>query len=468
MIRKDTITVSEFVNNVKTIVGDIPQFKNVAIVGELSNFTAHSSGHFYFSIKDEKASMRAVMFRSRSTLVNFKPKDGDKVLVVGRLDVYEASGQMQFYVDKMTLDGLGELYLEFEKLKKTLSEKGFFNEEHKKALPKYPSKIGVISGKGSAAHSDITRTLKERWPVATQIDYFSLVQGDSASADLINNLLKADNDDLDVIIIARGGGSIEDLWAFNNLELVMTIFNLKTPIVSGIGHEIDFTLSDFVSDYRAATPTFAAMAVTPDKDEVITTIRNYKNKMYLSLTNKIKLKKQDLFRINETKAFKYPETLLDVHYMKLDLLNMNLLNQTKVFQKTIKDIRSLESSMLSTLNLKLQKETLFIKQYDYKLNQGILKNINYTDKKLDEISKRNLLNLNKNLEQTQRRFLQSLKTLDHLSPLKIMSRGYSVVKKDDKVIKSKADVLINDEIQVILSDGTIHAKVTSNTEGNND
>ena len=338
MSDKQVLSVTEFMNYLKGVLTDIPFFRNVSIVGEISNFTAHRSGHFYFSLKDDDSIIKVVMFRTASQRVLFKPKNGDRVVLRGSLNVYTASGDVQFYANAMILDGLGELYLRFEHLKKDLMEKGYFEESLKKPLPKYPKSIAIISGEGSAAYADIVRTLKERWPYANVTDYFSYVQGEQAIDDLSKSIQLADGDDHDVIILARGGGSLEDLWAFNEIKVIMAVLTSKTPIVSGVGHESDVTLVDFVADYRAATPTAAAVIATPHMDQVFSNLRDLNNGMYLSVTKKIKSEKVHLTYFNSSKTMTQPESIFDTYYYKLDLLNSKLLSNTKIFNKVNQDL----------------------------------------------------------------------------------------------------------------------------------
>ncbi|NLW15081.1 MAG: exodeoxyribonuclease VII large subunit [Erysipelothrix sp.] len=464
MSQNDVLTVSEFVSSIKTVVADAPQFKNVAIVGELSNFTAHSSGHFYFSLKDKNASIRSVMFRSSSSKVLFKPKNGDKVVIIGELGVYEESGSIQFYARQMNLDGLGDLYIKFEQLKKELFEKGLFDASHKKEIPKYPSKIGVITGANSAAYADMSRTLQERWPMAQQVDYFSLVQGESAKDSLVANIEKADADKLDVILLARGGGSIEDLWPFNELEVVISVFNAQTPIISGVGHESDTTLVDFVSDYRAATPTAAAVMATPDQNEILDTIRNTKNKMYQATRRKYLNQKQVLDTIMNTKVFKNPLSLLDKHYMKLDLLNSKLLEKTKMFHETQKYLHGLTINMSMKLNMKIHLYKNEVNKY----NEQNKRNLNLIHKSSKDslmlIDQRIYQAMNMNLDKNKQELIKNMQTINNLSPFNTMQRGYSVASHDMKIVKSIEDVNQDDILTIRVKDGKIHTKVL-NKEG---
>ena len=240
------LTVSVINRYIKHRLDTDVNLQTVFIKGEISNFKAHSTGHLYFSIKDETSKINAIMFSKSASKLQFNPTDGTKVLITGRISVYEATGNYQIYVDDMQEDGLGNLYIEFEKLKKKLEQEGLFDSKYKKAIPKYPEKIGVITANTGAAIKDILTTIKRRYPIAQVILFPSLVQGENAAADIVRNINLASNYDLDVLIVGRGGGSIEDLWPFNEECVARAIFDCNIPVISAVGHEIDFTIADFV------------------------------------------------------------------------------------------------------------------------------------------------------------------------------------------------------------------------------
>lgn len=459
MSLKEAISVSEFVSKIKTVVTYEPQFQNVAIVGEVSNFTAHRSGHFYFSLKDDKSNIRAIMFRSHTQSVKFKPKDGDKVLVVGSLDVYEQSGQIQLYIKKMNLDGLGDLHIEFERLKKDLFEKGLFDDAHKKKLPSYPQSIGIITGKDTAAQADMSRTLKERWPLAKVTYYYSLVQGEYAKDDLIKNALLADQSHHDVIIIARGGGSIEDLWPFNELELVITLFNMNTPLISGIGHESDTTLTDYIADYRAATPTAAVVSATPSKEDILEILRNYKNAMYRSTVRKINSNNQNLKLIQDKRVFKEPLSLLDKHYMRLDLFNSQLLSNTNMFHKTSNQLNQMMTQFEHQIDKKLKQHEYQLEIKQERIRRSYQELSKTTALNLSNIESKLILSMTQKLDLNKSELTSIFNKLDLLNPFSIMKRGYGIIQKEDAVLRSIQDVQENDLINIKLSDGTLRANI---------
>ena len=242
--------------------------REVYLKGEISNFKSHNTGHFYFSIKDEGSKINAIMFGANAKKIAFTPTDGMKILVRGRVSVYEATGNYQIYVDEMLEDGIGNLYIAFEQLKEKLSKEGLFDSKYKKQIPKFPERVGVVTAKTGAAIKDILSTIKRRYPICEVILFPSLVQGENAAPDIVKNIELAKNYNLDVLIVGRGGGSIEDLWPFNEEIVARAIFNCPIPVISAVGHEIDYTIADFVSDLRAPTPTGAAEMAVPNLIEL--------------------------------------------------------------------------------------------------------------------------------------------------------------------------------------------------------
>lgn len=317
-----TLTVSQLNEYVAAVLTSSELLNSIYIKGEISNFTNHyKSGHFYFTLKDESSSMRAVMFRSNACRVPFVPENGMKVCAHGRVAVYERDGIYQLYCDEMIPDGIGALYLAYEQLKNKLSLEGLFDEKYKKPICKYPRKIGIITAKTGAAIADIMNILSRRYPICETELYPALVQGSGAAASLIEGLMHFDGK-VDTIIIGRGGGSIEDLWAFNDERLARTIFACKTPVISAVGHEVDFTICDFVSDLRAPTPSAAAELAVPDMSELRSDLSKLERRIEYSIANRIAGNRDKLLRIAETPFFKSPEAYLDRR--KNDLLNCEI------------------------------------------------------------------------------------------------------------------------------------------------
>ncbi len=323
------LTVTQINKYIKYKMDNDSNLSVVYLKGEISNFKNHSSGHLYFTIKDESSRILAVMFRGNASKINFKPVDGSKVLVVGRISCYEASGNYQIYVEEMLEDGVGNLYLEFEKLKKKLGDKGYFDDMYKKPIPKFPKRIGIITAPTGAAIRDIITTINRRYKLVELYIFPSLVQGENAKDDIVRNLKHANNYDLDLIILGRGGGSIEDLWAFNEEVVADAIFKSNTPIISAVGHEIDFTISDFVSDLRAPTPTAAAELSVPNTIDLINYIKQLEIRASKSMENIIDTKKSRLNSLINSYVLKNPKNMYEIKSQKLD----NLVDKLNIYIK---------------------------------------------------------------------------------------------------------------------------------------
>lgn len=422
---KDLFTVDGFLNN-------------VTVKGEISNLKIHGRGHLYFSLKDENSKINCVMF-NYAPKVSFELNDGMSVQVKGRVNVYEASGSYQIYVDEMTNDGVGNLYQLFEELKKRLSNEGLFDETHKQKLPRIPKKIGVITAPTGAAVKDIISTINKRYPLCEIIIFPTLVQGDGAKENIVKMIEKANESDVDVIILGRGGGSIEDLWAFNEEIVARSIYNSKIPIVSAVGHEIDFTISDFVADLRAPTPTGAALMVVPDQYEILRYLDEYKGRITNVINNKLKRNQEKLKHFANSFIIKNIMSLYSPKEQKLDIL-----------------IDKLNSSITSKINNNTNK-----------LNQILLKikvvnpteKIDYNIEKMKQLEK-NLRNLICNIIKFKTNKLINLQTkIELLNPNNILNKGYSIVKINNKIIKSTEEVKINDSLDIILKDGIINSEV---------
>lgn len=433
------LTVTAITKYIKYKFDQDPHLQNVFIKGEISNFKRHSSGHLYFALKDDKGVLSAMMFKSSANQLSFEPKEGDQVLIEGRISVYESRGSYQIYVQTMQLDGIGLLYEKFEALKKELAEKGYFNADHKLSIPKYPKKIAVLTASTGAAIRDICSTLDKRYPLAEQVLISTLVQGKGAKDNIINNIKEADSMGVDVIIVGRGGGSIEDLWSFNEREVVEAIYNCSTPIISAVGHETDTTLSDFVSDVRAATPTQAAVIATPDINALYQLIQNARQYLTKHITQDIQREKQRLNQLSSYYKLKTPSLLYDQETQLLDdyqkQLNRNL-EQTILRNKHRMDI----------LQNKLRIGPISNRIFQYRQDFDRLK---YEQNQL----------INRILTDKKQLLSNKLVQLDTLSPTQTMLRGYSIIEKDDKIITSKEDLSVEDEITVNLKDGKIKANV---------
>ena len=417
------ISVGALTRYIKYKIDNDVNLNEVYIKGEISNFKKHSRGHFYFTIKDEESRISAIMFASSTKNVLFEPIDGTKVLVKGRISVFEQTGNYQIYVSEMMEDGVGNLYALYEKLKADLKKEGLFDLEHKKAIPKIPSRVGVVTAPTGAAIRDIISTINRRYPLCEVILFPSLVQGNGAKEDIVKKIEIADTYNLDVLIVGRGGGSIEDLWAFNEEIVARAIYNCKTPVISAVGHEVDFTIADFVADKRAATPTGAAELAVPSKDELIKIINQLELRSSKNINNLINYNKTILDRIKTSYILKNPMSIYEIKEQKLS--------------NTIEKVNTLMSTYISNKRTKLENiKTSYV-----------------------------LTNPNKIYENKQNRYNHLIEKLEVLNPLNTLKRGYSITKSNNKVIKDIKDVKVNDNIEIEIKNGNIKANITEITEG---
>ena len=418
----NSISVTTLVRYLKNKLDSDGALSSVLVSGELSNFRKAPSGHIYFTLKDENCSISCVMFKSKAAFLKFDPKNGDKVLLQGSVSLFEASGQMQIYVNSLRLDGVGDLYAKYEELKNKLYLEGLFNKEHKKEIPtKYPLKVAVLCGDNSAAMSDIKIQFKRRWPICKVDFYPVVVQGLQASLDIIEKLLKVDEMDYEIIVLARGGGSFEDLFCFNDESLVRTIYSLNTFIVSGVGHEQDFTLTDFVSDLRAPTPTGAIELITPNIIDVIGEVDGLTKKLDNLINDRIVDFKDRLTTLCNNKYLLNPKLLIDKISLRLDYYLERINSFSNRLSTIDKEINNVVDNITVKLNIKLSK-----RQNDLD--------------KLDSL-------------------------LKAYSVDNTLKRGYSLVYKDNKLLKDKVN--INDDllIETYLDKINVSVKKVSKRNG---
>ena len=464
MSRK-VVPVSRLVRYLKEYMDSDPVLHGVMIEGEISNLRIPNSGHWYFSLKDDKASLTCCMFAYQNRKITFKPKNGDKVILVGDVTVYEAYGSVQMVATNMQPSGVGELYLKLEELKKKLYQEGLFNEAHKQCLPKYPMDIALVTGRDTAARKDVLITFHNRWPVARITEYPAPVQGKDAANKIIESLKQAESGNHEVIILARGGGSLEDLWCFNDENLARYIFQMHTPVVTGVGHETDTTIVDYVSDVRANTPTGAVEVATPDIHEVLASLDQLKIRLVNSMKSKIQKEKREVNHYADSSVFKNPHKLLNEKIVQLDFMNERLLK----YQSYLKEERLELNRILSLFHHKMYSISTDISN-ELKDNRSSL--IIYTNHlkdskkhQLDSYENRLLNSIQINLSRYQNQTNKMIQLLDAYSPLKVLSRGYSVTYKNDKVITSVDDVQIEDKLTIRLSNGTLVTKVEEIKDG---
>ncbi len=416
-MNKDYITVTQLTHYIKYKIDNDTHLQEVYLKGEISNFKAHTRGHYYFTIKDENSRISAIMFSSNARNVKFIPEDGMKVLVTGRISVYEATGGYQIYVNDMQEDGVGNLYVAFEQLKKKLAAEGLFAPEHKKKIPRIPKRVGVVTASTGAAIRDIISTINRRFPLTEIYLFPCLVQGEQAKDDIVRQIKRAENFDLDVLIVGRGGGSIEDLWAFNEEVVAHAIYECPIPVISAVGHEIDFTIADFVADLRAPTPTGAAEIAVPSKTDVMSYIDQLEIRLQKSLTSLLERKKQKLEELKHSYILKNPLELYSAKEQKLDYLLEQLTNKVK--------------QVLVNKNHK----------YETLMQAHVLKNP---------------LTI---LEKPTQKYQLLLNKLEALSPLKTLQRGYTIVKKDGRAITKKKQLKYKDLLEVTFQDGNVLVEV---------
>ena len=416
------LTVSQINKYIKYKFDTDSNLKIVYLKGEISNFKSHTTGHLYFTLKDESSRILAVMFKSSASKIDFTPVDGTNVLVIGRISTYETNGNYQIYIEEMVEDGVGNLYKEFEKLKKKLGDKGYFDEKYKKPIPKYPKRIGIITASTGAAIRDIFTTIDRRYRLAEVTLLPCLVQGTGAKEDIVRNLSMADNMNFDVIILGRGGGSIEDLWAFNEEIVADAIFNSKTPIISAVGHEIDFTISDFVSDLRAPTPTAAAELAVPNTLDIINTIKTLELRLTKEIKTKIDINKNRLDSVLKSYILKNPMNIYESKMQKLD----NLIEKLMIFTQN---------------KIELNKNN-----YE-KLQDKLTSSIKLT------------------LDTKGYKFVSLLDKFETLSPIKTLARGYSITTYNDSIVTDIKNLKEDMIITTKLSSGEIKSKIMEVSNG---
>lgn len=411
-----SLTVTDINNYIKNIVDGDFFLSNVTLKGEISNLKFHTRGHLYFSLKDENSKINAVMFNYKNLGLNFIPKDGMNVIVKGKVSVFTTGGSYQITVSNMKEDGIGNLYILFEELKRRLEREGLFSPEHKKKLPRIPKKVGVITAATGAAVKDIISTINRRFPLTEIILFPTLVQGVGAKENIVKMINEANESDVDVIILGRGGGSIEDLWAFNEEIVARAIYNSNKPIVSAVGHEIDFTISDFVSDMRAPTPTGAAELVVPSKVEIQSYLNDYKGRIISVINKKIKSYTDTFSKLKSTYILKNPISMYEIDEQKLD----NMLEK-----------------LGSIMTYKLEREKSKLNNLSKMISPNMLNRLDKEKIKLENIeTKLNLLN-----------------------PENILKKGYSLTLVEGKIVKSINSVKKGNIIDTKFSDGIIKSEV---------
>ena len=439
MERKNYLTVTALTKYIARKFTYDPYLERVYLVGEISNFRLRER-HQYFSIKDENAKIEAVMFQSNFNRIKFVPEDGMKVLVTGRIEVYEQTGKYQINIETMQPDGVGALYQAYEQLKAKLAQEGVFSRP-KRPLVKFPKRIAVITSPSGAVIRDIITTTRRRYPIVQLVLFPAEVQGEYAKDSLVGRLKEVNaRGDFDTIIIGRGGGSIEDLWPFNEEEVARAIAASKIPVISSVGHETDTTLSDLAADVRAATPTAAAELATPVLADEILKLKDYQVRLAQAMKRIIQLKQQRLSKLEKSYIFRQPERLYDGFMQKIDLLETRLLNNVQQKLQT-------EHQRLLVLNGRLQKCS----------PQQLIQDSRHQVDNLQHHLVERIQNL---MSAKEQQYLRANHALALLNPLNVMGRGFSyVTDSNDQVIKSVNFLTIHDQLNLHLKDGTAQVEV---------
>jgi len=439
-------TIKELTNYLKGIIENDSTLANIWIKGEISNFTHHSSGHMYFTLKDDASRLRSIMFLGNNRALKFIPKNGMKVIARGFVSIYERDGNYQFYAQEMQPDGIGQLYLAYEQLRQKLDDEGLFDRSIKKKLPSYPLTIGVLTSPTGAAVRDIIITIKRRYPIANILIYPVQVQGELAAKTIAAAIKSMNNyqqlhGEVDVLIVGRGGGSIEELWAFNEEVVARTIYESRIPVISAVGHETDFTIADFVSDIRAATPTAAAELAVPHIDELKTTITFIEKRLERQIKKEITEARSALNQIAKSVIFKRPKQNLYENIQRLNRLEDRLKNS-------------------------LSKQTLFHKNnmkilYHRFLLSNPQQSVKVNKAKLESLNKQLIREILRIKQTKQNSLNNEIGKLDALSPLKVMLRGYAIPYNENgkKLIKSIKDVQLGDILKLHLADGELDCQV---------
>ncbi|MGM0436027.1 MAG: exodeoxyribonuclease VII large subunit [Bacillota bacterium] len=417
-MEKNPLSVTALTKYIKYKFDNDRHLKDVLVEGEISNFKRNVRGHFYFTLKDDKTSISAIMFSYKARRVQFRPEDGMNIIVRGYVSVFEVAGSYQIYVESMEKTGLGNLYQAYLQLKKDLDKKGYFDDTHKLPLPKYPKQIAVLTSGTGAAVRDVIHIINRRYPLVKILVYPTTVQGEYAVGEIVENLEAAEkNKDNDVIILGRGGGSIEDLWAFNEEKVADAIYACKVPIISAVGHETDFTISDFVADRRAPTPSGAAEIAVPDQFNLLKDISNNQERLRESLKRLLKDRKRRLSYAMERYVLKDPLRLIQPLEQKLDYFTKRL------------------SSLHPKERLKRQSER--IKDLDKQLDRAYGRNLELKTAKLDHMKE----------------------ALRFNNPMRLLEEGYTLTRKNGRIIKSVESVHKGDRLQMQFKDGTLSVEV---------
>lgn len=434
------LSVSTLTKYLKMKFDKDPYLERVYLTGQVSNFRKRPS-HQYFSLKDDKAVIQATVWAGVYKNLGFELEEGMKINAIGRIQIYEPSGSYSIIIEKAEPDGVGALAIQFEQLKKKLAEEGLFDAKWKQAIPQFSKKIGVVTSPSGAVIRDIITTVSRRFPGVDILLFPTKVQGDGAAAEVVENIRRAnERGDLDLLIVGRGGGSIEDLWAFNEEPVVRAIFESRLPVISSVGHETDTTLADFVADQRAATPTAAAELATPvTKLDLLGYLQQQENRMATAMSNRVNYNRERVAKLAQSVIFRQPERLYDGYLQKLDQLNLRL-------QQKIREYMGESSQQVQTLSHRLQTQSLLVKIHRYQDQLA----------QLERLLRSNMAVIYDNKVAEVKRLSDALLMLD---TSRIVARGYAIVQKDQQVLESIEQITEKDQLTVLMKDGQLEVEV---------
>ncbi|MDM5234270.1 exodeoxyribonuclease VII large subunit [Lysinibacillus pakistanensis] len=435
------LTVKALTKYIKRKFDADPHLREVYVKGELSNVKIHQSGHIYFTLKDDGARIAATMFKTAATKLAFEPKEGMQVFIRGDVNVYEGYGTYQLYVQEMQPDGVGSLFVAFNQLKEQLQKEGLFKTEWKQPIPRFPERIGVLTSTTGAAIRDICTTLKRRYPLAEILIYPTLVQGGQAAPNIVQNIEQANFDaSCDVLIVGRGGGSIEDLWAFNEEIVARAIFSSRIPIISAVGHETDTTIADFVADLRAPTPTAAAEIAVPDQQDLFQRVLTQKSQLHQMVRAQLMAERQRLNKLQQSYPLSMPERL---------------------YRPFTEKLAQLESDLQKAMQVDLMKKSALLQQLHSAIEQHSPKKaLTFYQRELETRIQQLTRASSQFVTKQKHQFEATVRTLEALNPLAILTRGFTVAYKDEQMIKSSAEVKQQDQLTLTFHDGEVIAEVT--------
>ncbi|MCM3078022.1 exodeoxyribonuclease VII large subunit [Brevibacillus invocatus] len=440
MAIQDVLSVSQLNRSIKMLLERDSQLQDVWVRGEISNFTHHSSGHMYFTLKDDQSRLKVVMFASYNRFLRFLPKNGTKAIVRGSISAFERDGAYQLYAREMQPDGIGSLYLAFEQLKEKLAAEGLFATERKRTLPRFPKRVGVVTSPTGAAIRDICTTIRRRYPQADIVLAPAIVQGVEAPLSIVKAIRNINRETgIDVLIVGRGGGSIEELWAFNDEQVARAIASSLIPVISAVGHETDVTIADFVADVRAATPTAAAELAVPHYLEWLERVTQLDTRMQRAMRQRTLQERKRLDGLSQSYAMRQPQRRLEEAAQRLDSVQLRM-------KQSMKQLMRLRREQYSRLSEQMKR---------YRISEQL----NERHAKVMTLRSRLDARMRQQWQQKQLQFASRLAQLDALSPLKVMQRGFSLVYSGDQLVKSVNQFASGDELVVRLSDGSATARV---------